>query len=145
MAEQQAQFWLEGYAVLGDGTDPEQASGVVLTVDPSEVAVEAPMPPNAVLAEAPMGEYDVLELAVFDSPVARVRFCVHEDGEVGSVSAVQRVGESDLADAAVVPVLVQAALEELWRSGAEQVATVVPQEQEQIYLEDGWSPAESLG
>lgn len=142
--------WREDWSVLNDGAQdvPPSPSGdggwVALTADPQQVERVGRMPADAVLAEAPMGDYDVLELAVFDHPVARVRFLVHDDAAAGAVGDVERVGENDLPDDAVVPVLVEAALDEAWQGGAETVTTLVPAERADLYLRAGWREIERV-
>jgi hypothetical protein len=108
----------------------------VVEVDPQEADRLAVMPNEGVLSEAPMGEYDVFELSVFAHPVARIRWCV--EGELGLIGQVIRVGDSDLPDDEVVPVLVEAALDEAWHAGADHVVTLVDAKLTGPYQRAGW-------
>lgn len=153
--------WRQGFSVLSDGGDAEQwvpvgtGSGPVgagvdvapgadqelwlaLSADPQEVRRVGVLPAEGVLAQAPLGDYDVIELSVFDHPVARLRWTAQALGQV------ERVGESALPDDAVVPVLVEAALDEAWQDGAEVVTTLVPSGQAPLYKDAGWTVVESV-
>lgn len=155
--------WREGYSVLSDGADAGQwvpaqqgdpDAWVVLSADPQAVSRVGAMPSEGVLAQAPLGEYDVIELSVFDHPVARVRWTSQLDGDgsaqagvlaqAGALSHVERVGQGGLPDSAVVPVLVEAALDEAWQGGAEVVTTLVPAAQAPMYVDAGWVVAEAV-
>lgn len=115
--------------------DDEDAVAVLVAV-PDQVDRLASMPAEGVLSEAPMGDYDVFELSVFARPVARVRWCVDED--MGIIGAVTRVGDSELPDDEVVPVLVEAALDEATQDGADVVVAVVPAGITGPYQRAGW-------
>lgn len=149
--------WREGYSVLSDGEDAAQwvpaqqneaDAWVVLSADPQAVSRVGALPSEGVLAQAPLGDYDVIELSVFDHPVARVRWTAMLDGEglaqAGALSLVERVGQGGLPDSAVVPVLVEAGLDEAWQGGAELVTTLVPAVQVPMYVDAGWVMAEAV-
>ncbi|MGO2632566.1 MAG: hypothetical protein ACTH9H_02295 [Galactobacter sp.] len=140
-AEQQA--WEQGYHRLTgkrlewvEASPEDEAALAVVEVDPQAADRLSVMPKEGVLSEAPMGEYDVFELSVFARPVAQIRWCV--DGDLGLIGSVIRVGDSDLADDEVLPVLVEAALDEAWQAGADHVVTLVPARVTGPYQRAGW-------
>lgn len=139
--------WRAAWSTLHDGEEaavwgvtPGEGEDTwsVLGIRPEQGSREAAMPAEGVLSEAPLGDYDVIELSVFAHPVARVRWCVDETEGVGGLSEVQRWGDSELGDDAVIPVLVEAALDELWQAGAETVTTLVPSPLSALYVRAGW-------
>jgi hypothetical protein len=141
--------WHEPYARIMEEDHEWQPASLddegalaVLQVVPDDADHLAVMPAEGVLSEAPMGDYDIFELSVFAHPVARLRWCV-EDG-VGVFGPVTRVGDSDLPDDAVVPVLVEAALDEAWQEGAEVIVAVVPTGVRGAYQRAGWQLKETV-
>lgn len=139
--EAQARLTGEDHAWVSVPEDAEDAMAV-LVVEPERAARLAVAPVEGVLSEAPMGDYDVLELSVFAHAVARVRW-FEEDG-IGAIGAVTRVGDSDLPDDEVIPVLVEAALDEAWQEGASLVSTVAPTRVMGAYLRAGWRLVETV-
>ncbi|MDR2255947.1 MAG: hypothetical protein LBE25_08135 [Arthrobacter sp.] len=144
------QSWREHYSLLTDGVPAEawhpaaegEAAWVVLSASAQEVAREGSLPQEGVLSQAPLGDYDVIELSVFAKPCARIRW--RYDGEEGgALSEVQAVAGADI-DAPTRAALVEAALDELWQEGGEEVFTVVPAEQEEQYTGAGWSVLERV-
>lgn len=149
--------WRQGFVILSDGEPAEQwmptepndpQAWMALSADPQAVRRVGSVPAEGVLAQAPLGEYDVIELSVFDHPVARVRWTVGMDGDgsggAGALSQVEAVGDGTLPDPAVVPVLVEAALDEAWQGGAEVVTTLVPAPMAPLYVDAGWTLVEAV-
>jgi hypothetical protein len=135
--------WEQGYFRLTgqhlnwvEASAEDEGALSVVEVDPQEADRLGVMPNEGVVSEAPMGEYDVLELSVFAKPVAQIRWFV--EGDLGLIGQVIRVAESDLPDDEVLPVLVEAALDEAWREGADHVVTLVPASVTGPYQRAGW-------
>lgn len=51
-------------------------SNVLLSAETEDLDLVPDLPPDAYLAEAPMENYDLVEVALFDRPVARGRLCL---------------------------------------------------------------------
>ncbi|KGF20477.1 hypothetical protein HMPREF2128_05235 [Pseudoglutamicibacter albus DNF00011] len=89
-----SEYWKNAWAVL-NGAKPESieeassgASHVVMKVSPQELA-EPAAASNSVITHAPMGDYDVVEVAIFDQPAARIRWVADPDEGAGMIGAVK--------------------------------------------------------
>ncbi|WP_141739845.1 hypothetical protein [Arthrobacter sp. HMSC06H05] len=89
-----SEYWKNAWAVL-NGAKPESieeassgASHVVMKVLPQELAEPAAVS-NSVITHAPMGDYDVVEVAIFDQPAARIRWVADPDEGAGMIGAVK--------------------------------------------------------
>ncbi|MDR7294504.1 hypothetical protein [Pseudoglutamicibacter albus] len=160
-----SEYWKNAWAVL-NGAKPESieeassgASHVVMKVSPQELA-EPAAASNSVITHAPMGDYDVVEVAIFDQPAARIRWVADPDegaGMIGTVKALPgnhfRTGNTGGADGgesaddaeaarqqmqAVVQQLRFAAADEAWNAGADEVYTVVKTSEKEALAEAGW-------
>ncbi|WP_141742481.1 hypothetical protein [Arthrobacter sp. HMSC08H08] len=158
-----SEYWKNAWAVL-NGAKPESieeassgASHVVMKVLPQELAEPAAVS-NSVITHAPMGDYDVVEVAIFDQPAARIRWVADPDEGAGMIGAVKalpgnhfRTGNaSDAAESAdgaeaarqqmqaVVQQLRFAAADEAWNAGADEVYTVVKTSEKEALAEAGW-------
>lgn len=161
-----SEYWKNAWAVL-NGAKPESieeassgASHVVMKVSPQELA-EPAAASNSVITHAPMGDYDVVEVAIFDQPAARIRWVADPDEGAGMIGAVKalpgnhfRTGNtSDAAESAdgaddaeaalqqmqaVVQQLRFAAADEAWNAGADEVYTVVKTSEKEALAEAGW-------
>lgn len=143
-------YWKQAWAVL-NGSQPEDiaeasadASHVLLKVSPQDLAEPAPAS-NAVVTHAPMGDYDVVEVAIFDQPAARIRWVADGDEGAGMISSVKALpGKHFGADDAqrqldaVVQQLRFAAADEAWKAGADELYTVVKAGEKDALVEDGW-------
>lgn len=143
VSDEEQGTWERGYHRLTgkhlnwvESAPEDEGALSVVEVDPQAADRLGVMPNEGVLSEAPMGDYDVFELSVFARPVAQIRWCV--DGDVGLIGPVIRVGDSDLADDEVLPVLVEAALDEAWQAGADRVVALVPAKVVGPYQRAGW-------
>ena len=158
-----SEYWKNAWAVL-NGAKPESieeassgASHVVMKLSPQELA-EPAAASNSVITHAPMGDYDVVEVAIFDQPAARIRWVADPDEGAGMIGAVKalpgnhfRTGNtSDAAESAdgaeaarqqmqaVVQQLRFAAADEAWNAGADEVYTVVKTSEKEALAEAGW-------
>lgn len=146
--------WEAGFSILHDGEESvwrstatdEADAWAVLAAAPREVRRVAVMPAEGVVSEAPLGDYDVLELSIFAKPAARVRWWVDEGAEEswGMVSEVIPAEGSEAEPGTVGPVLVEGALDELWQAGADRVVTVVPAAQAAAYEAAGWERTDTV-
>lgn len=144
------QSWREHFTLLSDGEPGESwrpaADGndawVVLEAAPQDVTRTGSLPAEGMLSQAPLGDYDVIELSVFAKPAARIRWR-YDDEEGGAISEVLPVGGVEIA-ASTRAALVEAALDELWQEGGETVWTVVPEAQAADYLAAGWQQRERV-
>lgn len=146
--------WEAGFSILHDGEEfawsstADDAVGAlaVLAAAPQDVSRVGVMPAEGVISAAPLGEYDVLELSIFAKPAARVRWWVDQDAEEswGMVSEVLAAEGSGAEPGEVGPVLVEAALDELWQEGADRVLTVVPVAQAPSYEAAGWERTDTV-
>lgn len=145
-----SEYWKQAWAVL-NGSQPgniaeasADASHVLLKVSPQDLA-EPATASNAVVTHAPMGDYDVVEVAIFDQPAARIRWVADAEegaGMIGSVKALPgKHFDSDDARQqleAVVQQLRFAAADEAWNAGADELYTVVKAGEKDALIEDGW-------
>lgn len=143
-------YWKQAWAVL-NGSQPgniaeasADASHVLLKVSPQDLA-EPATASNAVVTHAPMGDYDVVEVAIFDQPAARIRWVADADEGAGMISSVKALPGKhfDAGDAqqqldAVVQQLRFAAADEAWNAGADELYTVVKAGEKDALIEDGW-------
>ncbi len=144
------QSWRDHFTLLSDGEPAEawcaaadgEEAWVVLEAAPQDVVRTGELPAEGVLSQAPLGDYDVIELSVFAKPAARIRWRSDEE-EGGAISEVAPVGGVEIADATRAA-LVEAALDELWQEGAERVWTVIPEAQAAGYLAAGWEQRERV-
>lgn len=74
-------------------------SNVLLSAETEDLDLVPDLPPDAYLAEAPMENYDLVEVALFDRPVARGRLCLG-DGHDEHVPAFEQAMVAGLGEEA---------------------------------------------
>ncbi|MDQ0259953.1 hypothetical protein [Sinomonas atrocyanea] len=133
------------FAALGDdralaphaGTGPADAT--VLAIATGDVAQPPKLPEGGGLSEAPLGEYDAVELTVWGRPAAK--------GLIAFGDGVAAVGgfefAADDADGRLGAAVVSALAEEAFLEGAEWLVTLVSGDPAEVpaYLAEGWREA----
>ncbi|GAA4053557.1 MULTISPECIES: hypothetical protein [Arthrobacter] len=134
-------------AESGDALDYAAARGlatvgqaVLLTAPMEELNAVPELPENAELAQAPLELYDLVEISVFDHPVASGRIRI-EDGlaVIGSVRTHAPESEKGL-EAAVLAALT----DEAYVHGAKTLYTVLRPHQVADYTASGWTVAAQI-
>lgn len=116
---------------------------VLLSAQTEDLDLVPQLPPEANLAEAPMENYDLVEIALFDRPVARGRLSVN--GDLGVLAGLSvDPGHEDL-----LPQLEQAMAaglgEEAFTHGAGTLFLVAGEDQAARFAaEEGWSRVAQL-
>lgn len=115
---------------------------VLLEADTEDLDLVPHLPANANMAEAPMENYDAVEVALFDRPVARGRMNVGEDSAVLAMLSV----DADAEPAGDYEQAMIAALgEEAFLHGADTLFLVAPADQaERVAAVPGWSRAAEI-
>ncbi|MCX6500161.1 MAG: hypothetical protein NTU93_15410 [Arthrobacter sp.] len=110
---------------------------VLLTAPTEDLNAAPDLPENAELAQAPLELYDLVEISVFDHPVASGRVRI-EDGlaVVGSLQA-----EAPEAGKGFEAAVLAALADEAYVHGADTLYTVVSQDQVAAYTASGWTAA----
>ncbi|MDQ4500921.1 hypothetical protein [Sinomonas sp. ASV322] len=118
------------------------ASGeaVVFAIRTSDVDPSPVLPEGADVIEAPLGEYDVVELTLFGRPAAKARIA-YGDG----IAAVGRFEfQQGQLPEQLAPGLLAALAQEAFAEGAETLYTVAEGTEQPPYLGPGWSEAGRL-
>lgn len=116
---------------------------ILLSAQTEDLDLVPQLPPEANLAEAPMENYDLVEIALFDRPVARGRLAM--DGDLGVLAGLSvDSGHDDL-----VPQLEQAMAaglgEEAFIHGADTLYLVAGEEQAARFAAvEGWTRVAEL-
>ncbi|WP_255769126.1 hypothetical protein [Pseudarthrobacter sulfonivorans] len=115
------------------------ASGeyVLLTAATAEIAAAHSLPEDAQVASAPMGDYDVAEISVFDHPVGGGRISV---GEAAAVIGNLRYETPQDRDA-YEPALLATLAEEAYLHGAHTLILIVDLDEADRFLGSGWTEA----
>ncbi|MDP9886170.1 hypothetical protein J2W21_003695 [Sinomonas atrocyanea] len=133
------------FAALGDdralaphgGVGPADAT--VLAIATADVSQPPKLPEGGGLAEAPLGEYDAVELTIWGRPAAK--------GLIAFGEGVAAIGgfefAADDADGRLGAAVVSALAEEAFLEGAEWLVTLVDGDPAKVpaYLADGWREA----
>lgn len=110
---------------------------VLLTAITAEVAAAHALPEDAQVASAPMGDYDVAEISVFDHPVCGGRISV---GEAAAVIGNLRFETPQDRDA-YEPALLATLAEEAFLHGAHTLILIVDPDEADRFLGSGWTAA----
>jgi hypothetical protein len=110
---------------------------VLLTASTAEIAAAHSLPENAQVASAPMQDYDVAEISVFDHPVCGGRISV---GETAAVIGNLR-SETPQGRDAYEPALLATLAEEAYLHGAQTLILIVDPDEADRYLASGWTAA----
>ncbi|WP_309081391.1 hypothetical protein [Zhihengliuella sp.] len=133
-----AHDWESVWPVL-EAERPEEA--VLLSADPLDVEAIDALPDEYALFEAPLDEYDVVELTHFDQPVARGRVA-YGDGFAVLAPVLPAQDDGEVATAHVAAIVARLA-ENAHGEGAEVLYALVGGEDDAAtYAEIGFGPAE---
>jgi hypothetical protein len=110
---------------------------VLLTASTAEIAAAHSLPENAQVASAPMEDYDVAEISMFDHPVCGGRISV---GETAAVIGNLRF-ETPQGRDAYEPALLATLAEEAYLHGAHTLILIVDPDEADRYLASGWTAA----
>jgi len=120
----------------GRGLAPVEHA-VLLTAPTDELNTAPALPENAELAQAPLELYDLVEISLFDHPVASGRVRVEEDlAVIGALAA-----EEPASGQAFEPAVVAALADEAFVHGADVLYTIVDRQQLARYTASGWTAA----
>lgn len=116
---------------------------VLLSALTEDLDLVPQLPPEAHLAEAPMENYDLVEVALFDRPVARGRLAMN--GEVGLLAGLSVDPGNESLAAQLEQAMVAGLGEEAFLHGADTLFLVAGQEQAARFAGvEGWSQAATL-
>ena len=110
---------------------------VLLTAPTDELNTVLELPENAELAQAPLELYDVVEISVFDHPVASGR--VRIDGGLAVIGGMET--QAPAAGESFEPAVLAALADEAFIHGADTLYTVVGPHQAAGYTGAGWTVA----
>ncbi|PYI38971.1 hypothetical protein CVS30_06555 [Arthrobacter psychrolactophilus] len=122
-----------------------QAQGrqVLLSAVTEELDLVPELPADANLAEAPMENYDLVEVALFDRPVARGRLSLGE--EIAVLAALSVDAGNDELLGMLEQAMVSALGEEAFTHGADTLFLIADEEQAARFVEvDGWKRAAEI-
>lgn len=108
-----------------------------LTAATAEIAAAHSLPENAQVASAPMGDYDVAEISVFDHPVCGGRISVGEQAAVIGNLRFETPQDRDDYE----PALLATLAEEAYLHGAHTLILIVDPGETDRYLGSGWTAA----
>jgi hypothetical protein len=108
---------------------------VLLTATTAEIAAAHSLPENAQVASAPMEDYDVAEISVFDHPVCGGRISVGENAAVIGNLRFETPQDRD----AYEPVLLATLAEEAYLHGAHTLILIVEPDEADRFLGSGWT------
>jgi hypothetical protein len=117
------------------GGDQGSEPAALVVAAPEEVNRQPAMPSEYSISEAPMEEYDIVELSEFDRPLARGRVAFGDGFAV--LGPVLPVKEAQVAPEHEAMVLAAAA-EQAYIEGAETLYAPVPEDAVQRYERLGW-------
>jgi hypothetical protein len=113
---------------------------VLLTASTAAIAEAYALPEDAQLASAPMGDFDVAEISVFDHPVCSGRISVGENAAViGNLRA-----ETPQDRDAYEPALLGALAEEAYLHGAHTLFLIIEPGESERFVGAGWTEAGHL-
>ncbi len=116
---------------------------VLLNAETDTLDLVPDLPPDANLAEAPMENYDLVEVALFDRPVARGRLSLGEELAVLAELSVDE-GHEELVHA-LEQAMVAGLGEEAFTHGADTLFLVASEEQAARFdAVEGWSRAAEI-
>lgn len=118
---------------------PGSADATILAIATGEVPQPPKLPEGGGISEAPLGEYDVVELTIWGRPAAQGRIAFGD-----GVAAIGGFGfTADDADGSLGAAVVSALAEEAFLEGAEWLVTLVEGDPASVpaYLAQGWSEA----
>lgn len=121
---------------------PGAADAIVLAIPTGDIPQPPKLPEGGGISEAPLGEYDVVELTVWGRPAAQGRIAFGD-----GVAAIGGFGfTADDADGSLGAAVVSALAEEAFLEGAEWLVTIVEGDPAQTpaFLAAGWSEAGKL-
>jgi hypothetical protein len=110
---------------------------VLLTATTAEIAAAHSLPENAQVASAPMEDYDVAEISVFDHPVCGGRISVGERAAVIGNLRFETPQDRD----AYEPALLATLAEEAYLHGAHTLILIVDPDEADRFLASGWTAA----
>jgi hypothetical protein len=128
-AEARAQAQERGLSPIGEH--------VLLTASTPEIAAAHSLPENAQVASAPMGDYDVAEISVFDHPVCGGRISVGDAAAVIGNLRFETPQDRDTYE----PALLATLAEEAYLHGAHTLILIVDPDESGRYLASGWAAA----
>ncbi|GAB3286057.1 hypothetical protein GCM10027449_32280 [Sinomonas notoginsengisoli] len=118
---------------------PGSADATVLAIPTGDVPQPPKLPEGGGISEAPLEEYDVVELTIWGRPAAQGRIAFGD-----GVAAIGGFGfAADDADGRLGAAVVSALAEEAFLEGAEWLVTVIDGDPAAIppYLAQGWTEA----
>ncbi|MGK3647165.1 hypothetical protein [Pseudarthrobacter enclensis] len=139
MAARETHDWRPVWARLHEGSGGQEPEALVLAV-PGDVNLPPALPSEFALIEAPMEDYDIVELSRFDRPLARVMLSFGDGFAV--LGPVLAVGEGEILPEHEAAVLAAAA-EEAYIEGASILYAPVPKAAVQRYEQLGWTRADT--
>ena len=110
---------------------------LLLTADTAEIAAAHSLPENAQIASAPMEDYDVAEISVFDHPVCSGSISV---GATVAVIGNLRAETAQDRDA-YEPALLAALAEEAYLHGARTLILILEPAEADRFVASGWTVA----
>lgn len=110
---------------------------VFLTAATAEIAAAHSLPENAQVASAPMEDYDVAEISVFDHPVGGGRISVGEQAAVIGNLRFETPQDRDDYE----PALLATLAEEAYLHGAHTLILIVDPDEADRFLASGWTAA----
>jgi hypothetical protein len=110
---------------------------VLLTATTAEIAAAHSLPENAQVASAPMEDYDVAEISVFDHPVCGGRISVGEQAAVIGNLRFETPQDRDEYE----PALLATLAEEAYLHGAQTLILIVDPDEAARFLGSGWTAA----
>jgi hypothetical protein len=128
-SEARTQAQQGGLPLLGDY--------LFLTAATAEIAAAHSLPENAQVASAPMEDYDVAEISVFDHPVGGGRISVGEQAAVIGNLRFETAQDRD----AYEPALLATLAEEAFLHGARTLILIVDPDEADRFLASGWTAA----
>lgn len=121
----------------------EQARQVLLSAVTETLDLVPDLPADANLAEAPMENYDLVEVALFDRPVARGRLSLGEEIAVLAAFSVDEGNDEVLG--MLEQSMVAALGEEAFTHGADTLFLIADEEQANRFAAvEGWSRAAEI-
>ena len=130
---------LGGNRILAPHEGQGPAEATILAIATEDIPQPPRLPEGGGLSEAPLGDYDAVELTIFGRPAAK--------GLVAFGDGIAAIGSfeftADDADGRLGAAVVSALAEEAFLEGAEWLVTIVDGDPARIpaYLGQGWAEA----